>query len=65
MALALKNYSLALTQLFPPKKKRKKRKKKRKEKHGYHTGKVKRAVKVFWRNTTCNEMKGGDFCKNP
>jgi len=48
---------------YSPKKEREKKKKKKKK--AELQGGFERAVKVFWQNTTCNEMKGGDFGKNP
>jgi len=51
MVLALKIYSLSLTQLFPPKREEKKKKKKKKKKAELQGG-FERVVKVFWQNTT-------------
>ena len=64
MALALKIYSLSLTQLFPPKREEKKKKKKKKKKAELQGG-LKGLSRFFGKILPEVKRKCGDFGKNP
>ncbi|MBN1462447.1 MAG: hypothetical protein JW922_02065, partial [Paludibacteraceae bacterium] len=64
MVLALKIYSLSLTQLFSPKREEKKRRKKRKRKLNYRAV-LKGLSRFFGKILPEVKRKCGDFGKNP